>query len=469
MVLKHLNPLSCPSPVRIGNAQAFWGDSPAAPARLVLQQPDLNFLTLDYLSEVSMSIMAAQREKDPSLGYAADFLDVVSSLLPHWQKGSKVKIVTNAGGLHPQACGKACQELLKNSECAHLKIGIVTGDDVADIFRFQENPLFDNLETGESLLKIKSQLVTANAYLGAKPIVEALLKGADIVITGRVADPSLTVGACLAHYGWAWDDYDRLAGATIAGHLIECSTQVTGGISTNWLELPDPAYIGFPVAEIYPDGSCIITKPAQTGGLVNIAIVKEQLLYEIGDPSNYLSPDVTVSFLALQLKEVGANRVEVRGAKGKAPPNTYKVSATYRDGFKAEAMLTIFGRDAQKKAQRCGEIILERLRAANFALERSNIECLGCGAVVPNVLLVEPACLECVLRICVADSRKIALECFAKEVASLVTSGPQGLTGYTSGRPHIRPVFGYWPALIEVEHVNALVEILEDNKIENGL
>lgn len=444
--------------IRIGNAQAFWGDSPSAPARLIQQQPDLDYLTLDYLAEVSLSIMAIQREKDPQLGYARDFLDVIKSLIPFWKQGLRFKIVTNAGGLNPLGCAQACQTILQETNCPKI-LGIVSGDDVLPLL--QKDPskaLYENLESKSPLSEIK--LVSANAYLGAQPIVEALLSGAEIVITGRVADPSLTVAPCVAHYKWSWEDYDRLAGATIAGHLIECGTQVTGGVSTNWLSVPDPFNIGYPVVEMQEDGSCVVTKPPHTGGIVSQETVKEQLLYEIGDPAKYLSPDATVSFLNLRLRDEGKNRITVIGANGAAPPPTYKVSGTYRDGFKSEGTLAIFGPEAYKKAQLCGEMILERVRQAGYDIEKSNIECFGKGAIVPQVLSFNTESLECFLRIAVWDRRHSALECFAKEIAGMVTAGPQGVTGYTSGRPQVRPVFGYWPCLIERSLVHPKVEIL---------
>lgn len=447
--------------LKIGNAQGFWGDSALAPFQLIQQQPDLDYLTLDYLAEVSMSILAIQREKDPTKGFARDFLDLIRQLVPLWKNGSNLKIVTNAGGLNPLACGKACQEILK-AVGRPMCIGIVSGDNVIPLCKASpDQNQFRNLETGASLLEVNDTLVTANAYLGAKPLAEALQAGANIVISGRVADPSLTVAPCVAHYGWSWNEYDKLAGATIAGHLIECGTQVTGGISTDWLTLPDPFHIGFPVVEVDSDGSCIVTKPANTGGKVSIETVKEQLLYEIGDPDNYLSPDVTVSFLSLKLDEVEKDRIRVSGAKGKPPPSSYKVSATYRDGFKAESMIVIFGSKATRKAQLCGKIILQRVREAGYSVPHANIECLGSGAVVPGVIHSLGNDMECVLRLCIRDSNQEALECFSKEVASLVTCGPQGVTGYTSGRAHVRPVFGYWPCLIDRKEVVPSVQILE--------
>lgn len=446
--------------IKIGNAQGFWGDSPGAPARLAAQTPDLDYLTLDYLSELSLSIMAIQREKDPALGYAKDFVQVVASLIPFWKKGSEVKVISNAGGLNPAGCAAACQKILQEAQCP-LKIGVVSGDNVLELLKADvDNPLYANLETHASIREVSSRLVTANAYLGAKPIAEALMQGAQIVVTGRVADPSLTVGPCAAHFRWAWEDYQRLAGATIAGHLIECGTQATGGISTQWMEMEDPAHLGFPIAEVYADGMCVLTKPKGTSGRVTIETVKEQLLYEIGDPDNYLSPDVAVSFLSLKLEPQGENRIHISGAKGKAPPETYKVSATYKDGYKTEGMLAIFGQDAYAKARRCGEIILQRVKEAGYEIARSHIECLGAGDLVPGVFPINKTVRECILRIAVADHRREALECFAKEIAPLVTSGPQGVTGYTTGRPTIRPVFGYWPCLINAAKLNPIIQII---------
>ncbi|MGB7159498.1 MAG: acyclic terpene utilization AtuA family protein [Tepidisphaeraceae bacterium] len=447
--------------LRIGNAQAFWGDDSTAAARLAAQVPELDWLTLDYLAEVSMSILAKQRERDPSAGYARDFLEVVASLVPVWQGGRKLRVITNAGGLNPAACAQACIDLLRQAGCRGVKVGIVSGDDVLDVLR-TDPANFQDFAAGAPLSAIADTLITANAYLGAEPIAEAIAAGADLIITGRVADPSLTVAPCVAHFGWSWSDYDRLAGATVAGHLIECGTQVTGGISTDWMGLPDPADIGFPVAEVHADGSCVITKPPNTGGRVAEQTVKEQLLYEIGDPNNYLSPDVTVSFLSLRVVDEGDNRVRVSGATGRAPPQTYKVSVTHRAGFRASGMLTIFGRDAVAKAQRCGQIVLQRLRRAGCEPQRSWVECLGAGSVVPGVLPASCAgAVETVLRITVADPSAKVVERFTKELMPLITSGPQGVTGYAEGRPAVREMFGYCATLIPRAMVRPQVLVLE--------
>ena len=415
-----------------------------------------------------MSILASQRERDPTAGYARDFVEVVRSLIPFWQKGSKVRVISNAGGLNPLGCAKACAEVLRQVGIHSMKIGVVTGDDVLPLLQSAEtnggarSKLFANLETGEPLKKVLGSLVTANAYLGAQPIVQALRAGADIVITGRVADPSLTVAPCVAEFGWDWNDHDRIAGATIAGHLIECGTQVTGGISTDWLEIPDPANIGFPIVEVSSDGACVVTKPKRTGGVVNERTVKEQLLYEIGDPDNYLSPDVTVSFLSLQVREQKKNRVRVSGARGRSPTSSYKVSASYRDGFWAQGMLTISGRNAVAKARRSGSVILKRVREAGYDLQRSSVECVGADACMPGLLdkSIEAELLETVLRVTVADPRREAVERFTKEMSPLITGGPQGVTGYAAGRPRVREVFGYWPCLIDKKEVKIQVDIL---------
>ena len=310
---------------------------------------------------------------------------------------------------------------------------------------------FENLETREPLASVQPRLVTANAYLGAGAIAGALRAGADIVITGRVADPSLTVGPCLAHFGWKAGDYGRVAGATVAGHLIECGTQACGGFSTDWLDLPGNGSIGFPIVEVSADGSCVVTKPAGTGGAATVQTVKEQLLYEIGDPGSYLSPDVTCLLPGTETwSNLAPDRVKVSGASGRAPTDTYKVSATYTDGFKAHGMITIFGHDAVKKARQAGDGILHRLQAAGCAYRENLVECLGTGASVRGIVsrMSDTHLVETVLRVSVAADARDPVERFTKEMAPLVTCGPQGVTGYAAGRPKVLPIFGYWPTLI---------------------
>lgn len=451
-----------PPPLKIANASGFWGDQPDAAARLVAEQPDLDYLTLDYLAEVSLSIMAIMRSGNPAAGYARDFLDVIGSLCPFWAAGGRTRVVTNAGGLDPEACALACAGVLRASNLAHLKVAAVGGDDVLAILKSGAGA-FANLETGDPLSTVAERLVTANAYLGAGSIADAIRAGADIVITGRVADPSLTVGPCAAHFGWSPADHGRLAGATVAGHLIECGTQACGGCSTDWLDLRENDSIGFPIAEVSDDGTCVVTKPAASGGAVTVQTVKEQLLYEVGDPGNYLSPDASVSFLSLKVESAGADRVRVSGAAGLAPTDSYKVSATYRDGYRAHGMVTVFGHDAVRKARRAGEGVLQRLQRAGCTYREHLVECLGTGASVRGIAsrMSDTHLVETVLRVSVAADAKEPVERFAREIAPLVTCGPQGVTGYASGRPRVLPVFGYWPTLVARSAVAPSFRILD--------
>ncbi|MEX2172514.1 MAG: acyclic terpene utilization AtuA family protein [Pirellulales bacterium] len=437
-----------PQAVRIGNAHGFWGDRLEAAAEMLALEPELDYLTLDFLAEVSMAILASQRERGERIGYARDFVDIVTSLVPYWRSGGKCRVITNAGGLDPVACGRACQEALERAGCPERKIAIVTGDDV--LGRLQEMAtagadaeLTRNLDTGAPVSTVSDRLITANAYLGAQSIAAALAEGADLVITGRVADPSLTVGPCVHHFGWNWNDWDRLAGATVAGHLIECGTQVTGGIFTDWLNVPNVDRIGFPIAEIAADGSCIVTKPRGSGGCVTESTVKEQLLYEIGDPAAYLSPDVTVSFLSLSVAEESLDRVRVSRAKGRPAPDHLKVGATYRNGFRASGQLTVIGTNATRKAQRAADVVLKQLEAAGIEFRETLVELIG-GT---------DDALETLLRISVADDSRESLDRFARALMPLITAGPPGITGYAEGRPKVRPLIDFWPCLIRRELV----------------
>ena len=450
--------------VQVGNAHGFWGDRPDAAAQLLAHVPKLDFLTLDYLAEVSLSIMAWQQSRDRAAGFARDFVDVVRSLAPYWKSGGKCRVISNAGGLNPHACALACKDVLASAGCRDVPIGVVSGDDVLETIKTNAQPpndSFRNLDTAQSIQSILDRLVTANAYLGAAPIAQALNGGAQLVVTGRVADPSLTVAPCVHHFNWSWDDWDRIAGATVAGHVIECGAQVTGGISTNWLAVPHPDQMALPIVSVAEDGSCTVTKPSAMGGWVNEQTVKEQLLYEIGDPHNYLSPDATVSLLSLHVEDQGGDRVRITGARGRAAPSTFKVSATYRDGFRAQGLLTVYGRAAMRKANRMGEIVLQRVRQAGHVLRKTSVECLGAGACVPGVWSPdEDKTRETVLRVAVEADVQAAVDCFARELMPLITSGPQGTTGYAEGRPRVHPVFRYWPCLIDRQSVTPIVEII---------
>ena len=446
--------------VRIGNGCGFWGDNIDAPV-LLAEQGQLDYLTLEYLAELTMSILAVQKQRDPNAGFATDFLHALERLTPTLSEQPNLKIITNAGGMNPAGCAARAKGILETAGIKDRPVAVVSGDDLMPRLDqlLGERHSFTNLDTGEPLSVVRERVVSANAYLGARPIVEALARGAALVITGRVADAALTLGPAVHEFGWAWSDWDRLCAGTVAGHLIECGAQATGGLWCNWREAADFANVGYPIAEIEPDGRFRLTKPDGSGGAVNCETASEQLLYEVGDPAAYLSPDVTADFTSVSLSSVAKDVVEIRGARGKPATDSYKASIAYRDGFTSSGMLLISGPDAAFKGQRCGEMILERLRRAGVELQATNIESLGAGAIAPGVLpAANPP--EVVLRVTARDPRRAAVERFTKEFAPLVTSGPPGVSGYTTGRPAVREVFAYWPALIAKNAVTSEVQII---------
>lgn len=428
-------------PLRIANGAGFLGDSLAAPRRLV-ESAEVDYLTLEYLAELTMSILARQREKDPQRGYAQDFLDVLRDLLPALRMQPQLKIVTNGGGMNPIGCAQQAARLLVEAGLADTPLGVVTGDDLLpDAAQLVAERNLLDANTGAPADDLDpAALVSANAYLGAEPIAQALTNGARIVITGRVADASLTVGPAMHAFSTPWNDWDRLAGYSVAGHLIECGAQVTGGYTTDWARY-DLAEIGYPIAELEADGTCVITKPNASGGAVNRRTVIEQLTYEIGDPRHYLTPDVDVDFTAVSVEEIGPDRVRVFGARGAPAPEHYKVSAAMRDGYMASGELVVFGDDATAKARACARLVGERAGVDVHA------ELLGTGASVPGQQQLDHNVREVVLRMTAAGDRA-AVERFAREIAPLITSGPAGLAGYAAGRPPARPVFRYRPLLI---------------------
>jgi hypothetical protein len=447
--------------IRIGNGCGFWGDNVDAPLRLA-RTGRLDYLTLEYLAELTMSILALLRQRNPQAGYAHDFLDVLDRLGPTLKEQPGLKVVTNAGGMNPKACGEEAVKMLAKHGLADRKVGVVSGDDLLP--RLDEliavGHEFKHLDTGEPLSTVRSRVVSANAYLGAKPIAEALNRGASVVVTGRVADASLCVGPAMHEFGWAWDDWNKLGAATVAGHLIECGAQMTGGL---WPNVTDEHHLenaGYPVAELTDAGGLRVTKPDGSGGAVNVETVSEQLLYEVADPVRYFTPDVVADFTTPTLREVAKDVVEVTGSRGTPATDTYKVSIAYRDGFTASGTLVIVGPNAVAKARKSGEILLARLKAAGHVYEHSYVEVLGGGGGVPGVLKAAADPSEVVLRVAVQDGNKTAVERFAKEFAPLVTGGLMGTTGYTTGRPQVREVFAYWPALVNKSAVEARVEVL---------
>lgn len=445
--------------LRIGNGCGFWGDNLDAP--LVLARLGrLDYLTLEYLAELTMSILAGQKQRDPETGYAGDFLDVLQRLAPELARQPGLKIVTNAGGMNPSACARRSRELLDRAGLAGHRVGVVQGDDLLPRLDdlLAAGHALAHLDSGEPLATVRQRVVSANAYLGSPPIAEALGLGAHVVVTGRVADAALTVGPAVHEFGWRWDDWDRLAAASAAGHLIECGAQVSGGLWCHWQET-DLAEVGYPLVELQADGTFTVSRPEGTGGTVNRETVGEQLLYEVGDPAAYLTPDVCADFTSLTLDEPAAGLVRLRGGCGRPAPGQYKVSIAYRDGYAAAGTLVVAGPGAAAKARRAGEMVLARLARAGAMPAQHLIECLGSGDSLPGVLpRADPP--EVVLRLAVRDPRRAVVERFSRELAPLVTSGPPGITGYTTGRPAVREVLAYWPALIDRDAVRAEVTVL---------
>jgi hypothetical protein len=446
--------------IRVGNGAGFWGDNLDAP-RLLAEKGAIDYLTLEFLAELTLSILAHQRSRDPKAGFVADFLTIVESLVPRLKAQPKLKIVTNAGGMNPQECARQIGAILASAGLGSVRVAAVSGDDLLprlDQLLADGEPLA-NLDTGQPPGDVRSKIASANVYLGAWGIVAALKEGARVVITGRVADASLTVGPAVHEFGWSWSDWNRLGSATVAGHLIECGAQVTGGMFSGWQPELSLDNLGYPITEISENGTFAITKPAGTGGAVTTETVAEQLVYEIGDPAHYLTPDVDADFSQVRLAQAGADRVEVTGARGHPAPQRLKVSMAYRDGYMAAGTLVVCGESAAAKARAAGELILSRLRAAGVNLARTQIECLGTGDTLPGVWRRRDDALEVVLRVSVHDPAREAVERFVREFSPLVGSGPPGVTGYTGPRPKPYPVFAYWPTTIARERIEPVVEV----------
>jgi hypothetical protein len=448
------------APLRVGNGAGFWGDNLDAPF-LLARDGRLDVLTLEYLAELTLAILSHMRSRDAAAGFVTDFPELLERLAPVLNEQPKLRVVTNAGGLNARSCAVRCGTVLSAAGLGNEVLSVVEGDDILPLVRDWNNQAIDlsHMETGRPISDVLDRLVCANAYLGAGPIAGGLQQGARVVITGRVADASLALGPALSHFGWRLDDWPRLAGATVAGHIIECGAQATGGLWHRWDELPDPAGIGYPIAELLEDGSFVITKPENTGGLVSVPTVSEQLVYEIDDPTCYRTPDVNVDLTSLTLGQEGPDRVSVRSSRGVPPGDRLKVAAVYRDGWTASGMLAVAGQRAEAKARAAGNAVLERVRRAGYELADALVEVLGAGGVVPGLLLPESAPHEVVLRVTVRDPRRAAVERFCRELAPLVTSGPAGIAGYATGRPTPRPAFGYWPTLVSRDLVESRVTV----------
>ncbi len=419
--------------VRIGGASGFWGDSCVGPAQLV-ELGNVDYLVFDYLAELTMSVLAAARLKNPELGYATDFVTVAMKTVLKDVVAKGIRVVSNAGGMNPQACARALQQVAQEQGLA-VRIAVVEGDDVMPLIPALRSQGVKEMQSGQPL---PESLISANAYLGAVPIRQALDDGAQIVITGRCVDSAVTLGVLMHEFKWQVTDYDRLAQGSLAGHMIECGCQATGGLHTDWESVPDWYDIGYPVLECRADGSFTVCKPEGTGGLVSVATVSEQLLYEIGDPASYLLPDVICDFTAVKIEQAGINRVAVCGARGRAPTAFYKVSATYANGFRCTAQLTIVGIDAVPKARRTADAILARTRRL-FAAQglgdysATHIDVLGSESCY-GPQAAAPQIREAIMRLAVTHPNKSALALFAREIAPAGTSWSPGTTGSGGGR-----------------------------------
>jgi len=445
--------------IRIGNGQGFWGDSIDAPVNLVKDGP-LDYLTLDYLAEVTLSIMQRQKLKNPNAGYAHDFIDLVGRILPKIQN-DELKVITNAGGVNPNSCR---DELLKLSKSTGnpIKIGVIQGDDIfptlADLRK--KGVTFQNMDTGNSFDSILDKIYSANVYINSSTIAEALEKGAQIVLAGRVSDPGLALGPCIYEYGWKVDNYDLLAAGTLAGHITECGAQCTGGNYSRWQDVPNLANVGYPIIEMHPNGEFCITKHENSGGLINRETIGEQVLYEMGDPNHYISPDVCVDFTSFRINDLGSNKVSISNVTGLAPTDTYKVSISYFAGYKATGQLTISGPNAYEKAQLTAEIIWKRLKNSGVSFDDTSTEYLGLSSCHGEINSIPSQINEVVLRLGVKDANKDNVNRFGKELAPVITSGPPGITGFSGGRPKAQEIIAYWPALIPKEFVHTSVDVI---------
>jgi len=450
--------------IRIASGQGFWGDLPIAPVNQVKQGP-IDYLMMDYLAEVTMSIMQKQKLRNPEFGYARDFVDVVRQILPEIASG-KVKVLSNAGGVNPEACKDAILKIAAESGIQNLKIAVVDGDNILeeiDTLLSTGNEL-KNMDTGEDIVSVKDSLLSANVYFGAAPMVEALEKGAQIIITGRVTDTGLCLAPMIYEFGWSFDDYDKMAAGTVAGHILECGAQSSGGNFTDWETVPDFANIGFPIVEASEDGSFVVTKHEKTGGLVNTMTVKEQLLYEIGDPKSYITPDCVADFTSIHLKDDGPNRVHVSGIKGFEKTPFYKVSASYLSGYKLSTGLVYAWPDALKKATVAADILRERATNLGLEFEKYHAEFVGyngCSEIPADSKYDMHSPDEVQMRISVSGKERKHLDRFGMEIAPLILTGPSAVTGFAGGRPKASEIVAYWPALLSKIAVSPRVRIFQ--------
>lgn len=450
--------------VRVASGQGFWGDLLTAPVEQV-RGGQIDYLMLDYLAEVTMSIVQKQRQRDPNAGYARDFVSLMREILPDCVE-KNIKVLSNAGGVNVEGCAEAIKQVAGELGLGgKVKIGIVTGDDILGrLDEFAEKGVeITNMDTGEPLSAIRDKVQSANVYLGAQPLVEALGKGAQIIVGGRLTDTGLTLAPLMHEFGWTFDDWDRVAAGTIAGHIIECGGQCSGGnCQYDWRNIPDLANIGFPIVEAEPSGEFVVTKHENTGGIVSVQSVKEQLLYEMGDPHAYITPDVIADFTSINLKADGANRVRVFGIKGKPNTEFYKVSIAYSAGWKAVGTLVYAYPDAYAKAQAADKILRARLEKLGLKFDVILTEFVGVNATHGH-LAGEPSpdIPEVQLRFGVRGQNKADVERFTKELAPLILTGPPAVTGFAGGRPKVEEIMAYFPALIPKTLIETKVSVIE--------
>ena len=449
--------------VRVASGQGFWGDWLEAPRRQVEGGP-VDYLMLDYLAEVTMSIVQKQKERDPRMGYARDFIGAMESVFPAVAERG-VKVIANAGGVNPMACAEAVLAAAdKAGVRGRIRIGVVTGDDILDRLDglLAEGHELKNMDTGEPLANIRDRVLSANAYIGSTPIVEALQRGANVVVTGRSTDTALTMAPLRHEFGWAADDWDKLAAGIVAGHILECGAQCSGGNCLHeWRSIPDLANVGYPIAEARADGTFTITKHPGTGGRVSVPSVTEQLVYEMGDPHAYITPDVVADFTSIRLAADGENRVRVHGITGAPPTPFLKVSIAYRAGYKAVGSLVYAWPDAMEKAQLADRVLRERLDRLGLRFDQVLSEFVGATSTHGSLAGDGREAPEVQYRIGVRGGDRAAVERFTREIAPLVLNGPPSVTGFAGGRPKVEEIVAYWPALIDKRAVSTAVSIVE--------
>ena len=450
--------------IKIASGQGFWGDLIDAPYDQV-KKGNVDYLVMDYLAEVTMSILQKQKNKNPKLGYAKDIPELMKRILPICkEKGTK--IITNGGGVNPITCAEAVLDVARNIGVDKLKIAVVLGDDIKD--RIDEiinsGSELNNMDTNESIKLVKEKILSANVYFGALPIVEGLKAGADIVITGRTTDTGLTLAPMIYEFGWDKNNYDLMSAGTVAGHILECGAQSSGGnFLGDWQSIPNMAEVGFPIAEAYPNGEFIITKHANTGGRVSFETVAEQLLYEIGDPEVYITPDCVADFTSIKLEDLGNDRVKVFNIKGKKATEFYKVSCSYASGYSASASLTYSWPQALTKAKAADKILRKRLENLNLTFDEIRTEFIGYNSCHGPLSKEnnEEDINEIMLRVAVRSQDYYSIERFGKEIAPLILTGPPSVTGFAGGRPKPSEVVAYWPALIPKKLVQPEVKLIE--------